>query len=62
MAMEPPAFWLVRCAMLVGKPGGANDASDRLGTILQSSISLFKPPRRARAAAKTRTEDFLKFS
>jgi hypothetical protein len=48
--------------MLVGKPGGANDASDRLGTILQSSISLFKPPRRARAAAKTRTEDFLKFS
>jgi hypothetical protein len=61
MAMEPPAFWLVRGAMLVGKPGGANDASDRSGTILQSSISLFKPPPR-RAGAKTRTEDFLKFS
>jgi hypothetical protein len=62
MAMEPPAFWLVRGAMLVGKPGGANDASDGPGTILQSSISPFKPPLLRRAGAKTRTEDFLKFS
>jgi hypothetical protein len=54
MAMEPPAFWLVRGSMLVGKPGRANDASDRPGTILQSSISLFKPPLR-RSGAKTRT-------
>src|ERR1700737_1957479 len=37
MAMDPPAFWLARDAMLVGKSGGANDASGPSAALPQGS-------------------------
>ena len=52
MAMEPPAFWLVRAAMLVGKCGGANYAP----------VSAAMPQGSIGQIRSCRPEDFLKFS